>query len=63
MIAAPIAYFTISWWLQNFAYKTSIGILSFIIGGALALIIAVLSVGYQSLKAASRNPVDSLKFE
>ncbi|HUX95771.1 MAG TPA: ABC transporter permease [Bacteroidales bacterium] len=63
IIAAPIAYFTINWWLKNFAYKASIGVLSFIIGGILALLIAVLSVGYQSLKAASRNPVDSLKFE
>ena len=62
-IAVPLSYFIISWWLKNFAYKTNIGAISFIIGGVIAVLIAVLSVGYQSLKAASRNPVDSLKYE
>jgi len=62
-IAALLSYGIISWWLKNFAYKTSIGIISFLAGGVIAVLIAVLSVGYQSLKAASRNPVDSLKYE
>ena len=62
-IAALLSYLIINWWLNNFAYKTDIGVLSFIAGGILSIIIAILSVGYQSLKAASRNPVDSLKYE
>jgi putative ABC transport system permease protein len=62
-IAGLISYITINWWLNNFAYKTEIGVLSFIAGGIISVLIAILSVGYQSLKAASRNPVDSLKYE
>ena len=63
IIAIPLSYGIINWWLKNFAYKTSIGAVSFIIGGIIAVLIAVISVGYQSFKAASRNPVDSLKYE
>ncbi len=62
-IASLLSIIIISWWLKNFAYKTDIGILSFLAGGVIAILIAVLSVSYQSLKAASRNPVDSLKYE
>jgi len=63
IIAVPLSYVIINWWLKNFAYKTEIGAFNFIIGGIIALFIAVLSVSYQSLKAASHNPVDSLKYE
>ena len=62
-IATSLSYIIISWWLNNFAYKADIGVLSFIEGGITSVLIAILSVGYQSLKAASRNPVDSLKYE
>jgi putative ABC transport system permease protein len=61
--ASVLSYWIISWWLKNFAYKTDIGILCFLTGGVLAIIVATLSVGYQSAKAALRNPVDSLKYE
>ena len=63
LIAIPLSYGIISWWLKNFAYQTNIGITSFLLGGVLAVMIAVISVGYQSFKAAARNPVDSLKYE
>jgi len=63
VIAIPLSYGIINWWLQNFAYKTNLGATNFIVGGVTALFIAILSVGYQSLKAASRNPVDSLRYE
>ena len=62
-VAIPLSYVVINWWLKNFAYKTTIGVASFLLGGIIAVIIAVISVGYQSFKAASRNPVDSLKYE
>ena len=62
-IAALLSYIIINWWLNNFAYKTNIGVFSFVAGGIIAVLIAILSVSYQSLKAASRNPVDSLKYE
>lgn len=63
VLAAPIAYSIIKWWLANFAFKVDIGFLVFIIGGFLVAIIALLSVSYQSIKAANNNPVDSLKYE
>jgi putative ABC transport system permease protein len=63
IIAIPLSYGMINWWLKNFAYKTNLGVISFLIGGVIALFIAILSVGYQSIKAASRNPVDSLRYE
>jgi putative ABC transport system permease protein len=63
LIAWPIAYYFMSRWLQNFAYRTSIGIGIFIISGLLALAIALLTVSYQSIKAALANPVDSLRYE
>jgi putative ABC transport system permease protein len=62
-IAVLLSYLIMNWWLNNFAYKTNIGVLSFIAGGIISVLIAFSSVGYQSLKAASRNPVDSLKYE
>jgi putative ABC transport system permease protein len=61
--ASLLSYLIISWWLRNFAYKTDIGMLSFLTGGVLAVIIATLSVGFQSSRAALKNPVDSLKSE
>lgn len=63
LIAVPVSYLTIVWWLKNFAYKTDLGVWSFLAGGLIALLIAVISVGYQSLKAANKNPVTSLKYE
>jgi len=63
IMAALLSYIIIKWWLNNFAYKTEVGVIAFIAGGSLSIIIAILSVSYQSLKAASRNPVDSLKYD
>jgi putative ABC transport system permease protein len=50
-------------WLQNFAYRINIGLGKFIIAGLLALVIAVLTIGYQAIKAAKGNPVDALRYE
>jgi putative ABC transport system permease protein len=63
IISIPVSYYLISWWLINFPYRINIGLLSFLAGGLLTLIITVLTVTYQSVKAASRNPVDSLRYE
>ncbi|MEK6479857.1 ABC transporter permease [Catalinimonas sp. 4WD22] len=62
-VAIPLAYFAVQQWLNDFAYKIDIGIASFTIAGILALLIAVLTVSYQSFKAAIANPVDSLRNE
>jgi putative ABC transport system permease protein len=63
VIASPIAWYITNWWLQNFAYRTGLDWWMFVFGGALALLVALLTVSYQSLKAALANPVDSLRYE
>ncbi|RLD24917.1 MAG: hypothetical protein DRI71_01145 [Bacteroidetes bacterium] len=63
VISMPVIYYAMDSWLSNFAYKTSIGISTFIIAGAAAMLIAWITVSYQSLKAAIVNPVDSLSSE
>ena len=63
IIAWPVAYFAAKKWLENFAYQTDIVWTAFFFSGGLALIIALLTVGLQSLKAATANPVESLRYE
>lgn len=63
IVASPIAFFISYLWLRNFAYRTSPSILIFILAAAMTLIIALLTVSYQSIKAARANPVDSLRYE
>jgi ABC-type antimicrobial peptide transport system permease subunit len=62
-VAWPTAYFVMTKWLKNFAYRTEIGIAAFLLSGFGALVIAVLTVCFQSTKAALSNPVDSLRSE
>jgi putative ABC transport system permease protein len=61
--ASPIAYFAMTKWLENFAYKTGLSWWIFALSGLLALGIALLTVSFQSWKAASRNPVEALRYE
>jgi putative ABC transport system permease protein len=63
IIAWPVAYFAMRKWLQGFAYRTSIGFLTFVWSALIALSIALLTVSYQALKAAKANPVKSLRYE
>jgi len=63
VIAWPLAYFLMFKWLQDFAYKISIGPMVFVLAAGLTLIIAVLTVSYHSLKNAMANPADSLRYE
>jgi len=63
LIAWPLAYYFMNEWLREFAYRINIGVGIFFISGLMALIIAMLAVGYQSIKAARANPVDSLRYE
>lgn len=62
-IAIPAVILLMNWWLQNFAYQTNIGVLSFVIGGLSALVISWITVSYQSIKAAIANPTESLRYE
>jgi putative ABC transport system permease protein len=63
IIAWPVAYFAMNQWLKNFAYRINIGLGPFVLAGVLALIIALLTVGYQAVKAARVNPVVALRYE
>lgn len=63
VIACPLAWYTMHKWLENFAYKTSLSWWIFAIAGATALFIALLTVSWQSWRAATRNPVESLRYE
>lgn len=63
IIAAPIGWYVMHGWLKNFAYKTGLSWWIFILTGIIALTIALLTVIWQSWKAATSNPVDSLRFE
>ena len=63
IVAWPLAWFGMNKWLQNFAYRVDIGIWIFILSASLALIIALITVSFQSIKAALANPVESLRYE
>ena len=62
-VATPIAYFAMLRWLGNFAYRTTLSWWIFALAGLLALGIALLTVSWQSWKAATRNPVEALRYE
>jgi ABC-type antimicrobial peptide transport system permease subunit len=63
IIAWPVAWFAMNNWLENFAYRIDMAWWIFVMSGALALVIALLTVGYQAVRAANANPVDSLRHE
>lgn len=63
VIAVPLAYWGMNSWLADFAYRTQISWWAFAVAGILAMLIAVLTVSYQSLKAAHTNPSNALKYE
>jgi putative ABC transport system permease protein len=63
VIATPVAYYVMAKWLENFAYKTALSWWIFALAGLLALGIALLTVSWQSWKAAIRNPVEALRYE
>jgi putative ABC transport system permease protein len=63
IIALPFAYYVSLKWLENFAYKTSIPIWIFLLPAAISFIISLLTVSFQTIKAATANPVDSLRYE
>jgi putative ABC transport system permease protein len=63
LIAWPIAYFAMNRWLEDFPYRVGIGPGQFFLAGIAALIIALITVSYQAVRAARANPVDSLRYE
>jgi len=63
VVATPLAWYSMHRWLENFAYKTSLSWWIFALSGFIALGIALLTVSFQSYKAASKNPIESLRYE
>ncbi len=63
VIAAPLAWYFMNKWLQDFAYRISIGWWVFILAGALAILIAFITIGFQAVRAGIANPVKSLRTE
>jgi putative ABC transport system permease protein len=63
IIAWPIGYFVMKQWLKNFAYRTDFDWRIFFLSGVITLLVAVITISYQSIKAATANPVDSLRHE
>jgi putative ABC transport system permease protein len=61
IIAVPIAYFVVSRWLESFAYKTPIYWWVFILGGLIVFVISLITVSWESYKAASVNPIEAIK--
>ena len=63
VIAWPAAYIAMQRWLESFAYRISLDVWMFFIAGVVALVVAEVAVGYHTLKAATENPVDCLRYE
>lgn len=63
LIATPLVWWTMFNWLQNFQYRTQISWHVFALAGGMVLLIALLTVSFQTIKAARINPVDSLRYE
>jgi putative ABC transport system permease protein len=63
VIAWPAAYIIMNQWLKDFAYRTSLNLITFLAAGAAALVIALITTSYQAIKAALSDPVQSLKYE
>ena len=63
VIATPVSWYAMHRWLESFAYKTALNWWVFALSGLVALAIALLTVSFQSWRAASRNPVEALRYE
>ena len=63
LIAWPLAYIIMNKWLQLFVYRTNFSVFSLLGAGVISLIAAALTVSFQSIRAASANPVDSIRYE
>lgn len=63
IIAWPLSYLVISRWLQDFAYRININLFKFILASVIALMIALITVSYQSIKAGLKDPVESIRYE
>ena len=63
LIALPVIWYAMHKWLQSFAYRTGLSLWIFALAGIIAFGIALLTVSWQSWRAATRNPVEALRYE
>ena len=63
VVAWPLAYYVMNHWLQNFAYRISIGPWIFLFSGVIALVVALITVSSHAIRAATANPVEALRYE
>jgi putative ABC transport system permease protein len=63
VVAWPVAYFFMNKWLEDFAYRIEINWWMFVLSGVIALVIAIATISFQAIKAATANPIEVLKYE
>ena len=63
IIAWPIGWYIMNWWLENFAYRAPLDWWVFAVAGSMALLIALITVSSQAIKAALSNPIEALRYE
>lgn len=63
LLAVPISYIAVNSWLRDYAYHVDIGTGVFLAATVLSIVIAILTVSYRAIKAATANPVEALKYE
>jgi ABC-type antimicrobial peptide transport system permease subunit len=63
IIAYPVAWYIMNRWLQNFTYRIDVDWWVFLLAGVLAMLIALFTVGFHTIKAARTNPIDNLRYE
>jgi putative ABC transport system permease protein len=63
LVAWPLSFFAMNRWIHNYPYRVNIGIELFLASSLIVLIIGLLTISYQAIKAALANPVDSLRYE
>lgn len=63
LIFSPVAWLSMNWWLQSFAYRIAMDLWIFVVGGVAILLIALITIGVQTISAANANPVSSLRKE
>ncbi|MBY0434933.1 MAG: ABC transporter permease, partial [Cyclobacteriaceae bacterium] len=63
VVVSPVTYYALHEWLQRFAYRIPINIMLFMLGGAIALMIGLLTISYHTLRSARANPVKALRYE
>lgn len=63
VLAVPLAWYAVDWWLESYTYKVEIGVLVYVVAGVSAFLLAWVTMSFQSIRAATSNPVDALKNE